>query len=454
MKTYKPSLPIIILAIYCSAAISGCSEYLDLKPNKRFATLESLDILQGTLDYYADINNRDAAAAEISADNYYLPDDVFNAMTDENRRMYTWEKDYFIPASTNDWSFVYQRVYAANSVLDNISSISRTTSNAERWDDIKGQALYIRGKAFLEAVGIWSLAYDDIGSASDLGIPLRLEADINVPSTRASVAESYEQVLADLREASLRLPETAVHVMRPSKAAAWALLARTYLFMRKYDLSLKYADSCLAAHGKLMDYNELDEMASAPIPLYNEEVIYYSQMGNPNHVSNNWAKIDTVLLSMYGPEDLRKGIFFATNSDGSTTFKGSYASRGQFNGVSTSEVYLTLSECHARLGDTEQALTYLNRLLEKRYASGSNFPTAAIAEEEVLPLILNERRKELLMRGIRWMDIKRLNKEGAQIGLKRIVNGELYELSPNHNRFALPLPEAVVELTGMPQNPR
>jgi len=454
MKTYKSSLSIIISAFCCSVGISGCSEYLDLKPNKRFATLESLDILQGTLDYYADINNRDAAAAEISADNYYLTDDVFNAMTDENRRMYTWEKDYFIPVATNEWSFVYQRVYAANSVLDNISSISRTTFNAARWDDIKGQALYIRGKAFLEAVGIWSLAFDDVESTSDLGIPLRLEADINVPSTRASVAESYEQVLADLREASLRLPETAVHVMRPSKAAAWALLARTYLFMRKYDLALKYADSCLASNGHLMDYNELDETARAPIPVYNEEVIYYGQMGNPNHVSNNRAKIDTVLLSMYEPEDLRKGIFFDTNNDGSTAFKGSYASRSQFSGVSTSEIYLTLSECYARLGDTEQALTYLNRLLEKRYLSGSTLPTASINEEELLPLILNERRKELLMRGIRWMDIKRLNKEGAQIGLKRIVNGELYELPPNHNRFALPLPEAVVEITGMPQNPR
>jgi hypothetical protein len=58
------------------------------------------------------------------------------------------------------------------------------------------------------------------------------------------------------------------------------------------------------------------------------------------------------------------------------------------------------------------------------------------------------------MRGLRWMDIKRLNKDGAKITLTRNVEGNTYTLPPNDLRYALPIPEEVISLTGMPQNIR
>jgi hypothetical protein len=48
-------------------------------------------------------------------------------------------------------------------------------------------------------------------------------------------------------------------------------------------------------------------------------------------------------------------------------------------------------------------------------------PITAGSSDEASQLILQERRKELLFRGLRWIDIKRLNKEGAGIVLKRKV---------------------------------
>ena len=78
----------------------------------------------------------------------------------------------------------------------------------------------------------------------------------------------------------------------------------------------------------------------------------------------------------------------------------------------------------------------------------------AATEQEALTKILTERRKELPFRGLRWMDIKRLNKEGANIILVRNMNGQTYTLQPNHIRYALPIPESVIALSGMQQNPR
>ena len=77
----------------------------------------------------------------------------------------------------------------------------------------------------------------------------------------------------------------------------------------------------------------------------------------------------------------------------------------------------------------------------------------ASAASMTIDTIRKERRKELLFRGLRWIDIKRLNKEGAGINITRLVNGLVYTLEPGDPRFALPLPADVIGASGMPQNP-
>ncbi|MNT62417.1 hypothetical protein D3C72_2001370 [compost metagenome] len=55
--------------------------------------------------------------------------------------------------------------------------------------------------------------------------------------------------------------------------------------------------------------------------------------------------------------------------------------------------------------------------------------------------ILDERRRELAMRGIRWSDIKRLNREGYGITLKRVLGDETVVLQPGSDSYILPLPK-------------
>ena len=120
-------------------------------------------------------------------------------------------------------------------------------------------------------------------------------------------------------------------------------------------------------------------------------------------------------------------------------------------------MFLIRAECKARgvngnPGDKDAALVDLNTLLSKRYDASFVQVDAANATD-ALNRILLERRKELLMRGLRWIDIKRLNKEGANIEVKRIISGQTYILQPNANYYALPLPTDIINLTGIPQNP-
>ncbi|NCU05384.1 MAG: RagB/SusD family nutrient uptake outer membrane protein [Chitinophagaceae bacterium] len=89
-----------------------------------------------------------------------------------------------------------------------------------------------------------------------------------------------------------------------------------------------------------------------------------------------------------------------------------------------------------------------------RWKQGTYQPYTFVSKQEALQIILTERRKQLLMRCLRWMDIKRLNKEGHNISLRRIINSQEYVLEPNSPKFALPIPDDIITMTGMQQNPR
>lgn len=321
-----------------------------------------------------------------------------------------------------------------------------------------GQALYYRARSFLHAAFVWLPAYDSIHAKTDLGLPLRLNSDFNVTSSRSSVQETYKRIIDDLVSAIPLLAISPPHKMRPSKAAAYALLARTYLAMRVYGRAGLYADSCLRLYDKLLDYNNSSMVglsSSYSFQRFNDEVLTVSGMRIPGLLYNNIAKIDSGLLQTYSNDDLRKVAFFKNNNDGTYGFKGSYErSTSYFTSVATDEVYLIRSECFARTGEIDAAMNDLNKLLSKRWKTGTFVPFLATNQNEALSLILKERRKELVMRGLRWTDIKRLNKEGANITLKRLVNNKVYLLPPNDARFALPIPDDVISLSGISQNPR
>ena len=445
---------ILILTVFL---LQSCGDFLDERPQKSLVVPSTLEDLQAILDDYDNLVN-DPTYGEISADDYYLTNDNWKSLPEEgHRRAYMWEKDYLFGTGTaTDWLNVYRNVYAANTVLEKLDDTPIEDRNSLQWNGIKGQALFLRASSFLSIANIWTVGYEQNAAKEQLGIPLRMESDFNIPSTRSSLAETYAVIIDDLKNAERLLPKTVVHPSRASKPAALALLARTYLFMGDYERCWTAADACMELKNDLMDYNDLTETATYPIPEFNREVIYVSRMTTPQPLRSNRAKVDSTLYTLYDAEDRRKKVFFQDNGDGTVGFKGSYMGNiTLFSGLATDEVYLMRAECSARKGDIDGALDDLNTLLKSRWDNGFDFEPLIIPDDEdLLQTILLERRKELLMRGIRWADIKRLNLEGRNIVLKRNINDQTIELPPNDLRYALPIPEQILNLSNMEQNPR
>ncbi len=451
---------LLMASIAVSIAFISCQKFLEKKSNQNLVVPNSLTDLQRLLD---DFDKMNAAATpsmgSSSDDDYFVPENTLNTLIPTLREVYFWQSEDL--TSSNDWSVAYEKVYIANFCLETLLNITQTSSSSDEWKRIRGSALFFRAYYFLQLAWNYCHAYDKSHSATDLGIVLRLTSDFNVPSVRATVEETYSQIIADAKEAVALLPSKANIPTRPSKWAAYGLLARTYWSMRDYKNALAYADSCLKIGNALIDFNGDEEIrttlnANTPFVLFNKETIFYSDMNRKNglHFTNSRGRIDTALYAQFQNGDLRKTAFFSKRPDGFYMYKGNYTNSvsAMFTGIGTDEIYLIRAEAYLRTGKIKEGINDLNTLLSKRYITNTFKISDDITADEAIQTLLMERRKELIMRGQRWIDIKRQNRDGANIILRRIENGEEYKLLPGAGRYALPLPADIIRITGMPQN--
>lgn len=435
--------------------MTSCKKYLDLKSDKENVIPETLQDAQAMLDNYGSMNLTHMALPAQSDDDYYLTDAYYNSISEANQQTYPWLQN---ATSFNDWRLSYSTIIYANTALELVEKIETDAADIPVKNRIKGSALFYRGYTFLELVQIFAEPYDRNLATSQLGIPLRLTSSISEPIFRPSLQQTYDQIVNDLKLAVQLLPVANPPASRPSKPAAYAAMARCYMAMQDYPKAGLYADSCLQLYNTLIDYNTLSASSSAPFPRLNVEVIFQAIMSTTSILGVNNMRIDSVLYLSYEAKDLRKSLFFKSNGTNTFGFKGSYDGNIEsrhFNGIAVDEVYLIRAEAAARAGNKDSAMNDLNRLLKTRWATGFFVNYTAANAVEALNKVLQERRKELVIRGLRWFDLRRLNKETQfEKTLYRKINNQLFQLLPNSPRYTFYIPTEVIAISGLQQNVR
>lgn len=451
-----------LLAILCIALFSCQKDFLDKKPDKSLLVPTTLKDFQALLDNTT-IMNASPSLNMIAGDEFYTTRgalDALGAIYEENA--YLWTKDD--PYQGNrilDWEQPYQQVFYANVVLEGLNKITPDSYSRNQWNQIKGCALFFRAFAFYNLAQEFAKPYLNATASADLGIPLRLTPEVNSKSVRASVQATYDQVLADLNTALSLLPQSTAIKSRPSQPAVLALLSRIYLSMGDYVNSKKFADTYLSVKSNLIDYNNLTASGANPfpqaIPDGNDEVVFYSALIPINFEYSSLTIIDSSLYRSFDTNDLRKPLLFLDNGGGVINFIGDYSGMSYFNfgGLATDEVYLNRAECFARSNDGASALKDLNLLLQNRYKKGTYISLNSSSPDVILNAVLNERRKELIARGTRWTDLRRLNQDSRYaVTLKRLISDQVYTLPPNDNRYIFPIPDNEIAGSGIQQNPR
>jgi tetratricopeptide (TPR) repeat protein len=448
-----------VLAVTTLSIFSGCEkDWLGAKATKQQAIPATLKDFQAIVNSEGLNSDYSTALIEIASDGHYVTEAAWVSGNAVDMNAYTWSNERPYPVFY--WADgPYARVFSMNVVLDGLNRYVPADEERVTWNNIRGQALFHRADAFYRAAVVWTPPYNPATAESDMGIPLRLEADLTIASRRSTVKQTYAQIINDLLESAQLLSPDFKSKTLPYKRSAFALLARVYLEMREYSKAGAYADSCLEIEGSLLDYNNLSTSTNFIGDVNNNpEIIFFSHF-LATRFTNASCLIDADLYSLYEENDLRRTIFFKVNADGSVKFKGNYNSSASrlFSGLANDELYLIRAECFARSGEITSAMKDLNDLLRTRWKKNDGITTYVDKvpndASESLRLILTERRKELLLRGLRWTDLRRLNfEDDFKITLTRTIGGNTFILEPRSFRYAFPLPNEVISMTSMPQN--
>jgi hypothetical protein len=443
------------LALVLAVLLAGCKKnWLDAKTDKNLAVPSTLGDCQALLDNTGEMNANSCGIGEVASDGHRVLPSGWLVESDQEHNAYTWTHDKPV-VSSPDWNAGYRRVAYCNQVLEVLGEIKPgNTGDQLWWNELKGAALFQRGRSFFELAQVFAPDYAWPLTINRPGIPLRLTTDVNELSVRATVGQTYDRILTDLRVAAQLLPLATAYKTRPSKPAALAMLARVYLAMQAYDSAYVYADSCLVLNHALLDYNGLDTgIATAyPVPRFSGEVIFHATLVKWGNILGD-IMVDSSLYVLYDSSDLRRGCFFNCSAQ-AIQFKGSYYG-GQllFSGLAADEQYLIRAECRARRGDSAGAMSDVKTLLDKRYRTGSYRAPALSGAKEVLAMVLRERRKELYLRGLRWTDIRRLNHDAeTAVTITRVAGGDMFRLEPGSYRYVFPIPDDIILATGMAQN--
>lgn len=447
---------LIALCVFLLLA-SGCRKFFDVRPNtgainpvtvKDFEEMLNTDSLALCNYILADFMSDD-----VRLEDAHLAVDVASPYV----RSYLWNAEIWKPGEQDFmYNASYTRILQMNIVLDRIG---RTTGDEKQKSIIRAQAQINRAWYYLQLASLYGPDYRETTAAADLAVPLVLHPDASVQPARATVKQVYDQVLQDLTAAVATpdLPGMGQDVVHPGKAAGYALLARTYLYMARYPDALAAAQAALNINSSLLKYQQdyagpvsLLDLSKNPETLLARLCVDYDFI----RIRQFMFHINPSLYAVLDSNDIRLLNCFG---EGGPYINGASINALAFNySLGVPEVMLIKAECLARQGDEDGALALVNELRKNRQITYDPVNNTT----DVLTTVLEERRRELYYHGgLRLFDLKRLNRDDrfAQTLQRFADDGTTVRatLPPNSPRYLMPFsPVIIANNPAIIQNPR
>jgi len=430
--------------------LNSCRDYVEVEPVGNNRILKYTSDYRGLVNNYTTMGSFGGIQLLASAD-VEFPTAIESRVSTIWSNSYTWQETIYNPSqSDSDWNGLYLCIYYSNVIIDGVMS-SQGGTDAEK-KEIYAEAFVHRAFAYLQLVNVYGPQFDPASANSEKAVPLLLKPELFSKLDRSTVGQVYDQILSDLQSAlAADIQDIPQYNVLPSKTAVYALLARTYLYMGNYQLSLDNAQKALALQSGLIDLKTFASGFSYPVLIQNPEIIFSKTLLQ----GYDGAPLSSDLLNSFESNDLRYNYYTIAGSNFSpVNFVGRGFGIGKYSrttginiGVSVPEMYLISAECYARLNDTQKAVDNLNALRAKRYKTGTAYQLSAATSKEALNLALVERQKELIGRGFRWFDQRRLNLDPAfQKTYTRVFKTQTYTLTPNSDGYVFPINQNYIDL--------
>lgn len=443
----------------CILIFSSCnSGYLDLKRDKKQVVASTLKDYQALLDNISVFNLNDETLLNlIGGEEYTVELDSWNLLTSATEKNgYIWNSTVYEGEPVLDWNRAYKGILYANTVIEGIKKIDPETNQIVTYNNVLGTAHFSRGMKLYRLLQTFSPPYKKEFSEEELGVPLKTTVDIQSASKFGTLEECYEVMLNDFKMALKFLPNEQVIKYRPNNSSALAMLSKIYLNIGNYEESFNYANLFLRKNSELLDYNTLSTTLRYTFSNFrdganNPEVIYLSVVGPLPILRHPRSRISKELIDLYEEYDLRKYLYFYS-ANNELSFKGSYSGTvSLFTGIAVDEILLIRAECNLKLGRVAEAIDDINYLKSHRYDKRYFSKFNSGVEKDILSEIINERRRELVFRGIRWEDLRRYNTDTTLI-VERKLGDIIYKLNPKNSKYLWPIPDDVIGIAGINRN--
>ena len=197
----------ILLGITLLAAIgvfSSCKDYLNEEPELK----QSNEL---TFSKFESLNNAGAALyGMFQSDSWYDGEFILqgemrsgnakNPLSIPGSGRYRQDAAWNYTASVTSplWSYAYYTIARACNVINNLEGKATGDVSQKDVDNLKAEALFIRALCHFDLVITYAQPYTS--QPNSLGVPVVLVTENGSPA-RNTVAEVYEQVVADLTEA-------------------------------------------------------------------------------------------------------------------------------------------------------------------------------------------------------------------------------------------------------------
>ncbi len=331
----------------------------------------------------------------------------------------------------------YSTINEANNIIASVGDVEIDAPDPQSIRDrIRGEALFLRALSYFDLVRTHAYEPGREVNGFSQGVILRTEPTRSVEDAdfraRAPNTEVYNQVVADLNEATGLLAGNSRDKFHANEAAAWGLLSRVHLYLENWSEAETAATNALnATNASLVVDTGNGELLSAWLSSTHPESVMELQMtsGQDGASTNSNGALQALTIGaperrVFTYEVIPSNDLLATHEEGDARFDlyandtPSNPSEGQlymqkYTGtlgefadrlpiIRVAELYLNRAEARAEQGNTTGAQADLNAVRNAR-----TLDDVTASGDALIEAILTERRLELAFEGHRFFDLKR-----------------------------------------------